>query len=224
MNVLQSKISFNELRNANDFKKLTDKEFELLSENVTLRSYKKGQTLFDEGDCRTKFYYVLEGLVRIERFDESATYFYYDYVTNNSIFPLGGIFQSKDYLHGAQALTNILTFCIPVDLFEKICHQNTEQLIYLIHKLDSIFQFHQQRIQVGLTANAHDRVKQNLYILKEELGIMDDNKEHVKIPYPITLKELATNSGTTRETAGLVVKNLQKNGSIEYKNKLFTFL
>lgn len=223
MNVIHQKANFDKLRNANDFKNLTFDEFELLYKNSTLRSYKKGQTLFDEGDHRSKFYFVLEGLVRIERFDESATYFYYDYVTNNSIFPLGGVFKSNVYLHGAQAMTDITTFCIPTDIFENICYQNTSQLIYLFHKLDTIFQFHQQRIQVGLTPKAQDRVKQNLYILKEELGIVDGKKK-VKIPYPITLKELATNSGTTRETAGLVVKNLQKNGYIEYKKKIFTFL
>ena len=90
---------FSRLRYQADFEHLTEEEFQLLKANVLLRSYKKGQVLFDEGDARDRLYYVIEGLVRIERYDESATYYYYDYVSNNSVFPLGGVFEAEVYTH-----------------------------------------------------------------------------------------------------------------------------
>jgi len=37
------------------------------------------------------------------------------------------------------------------------------------------------------------------------------------------LKELAVNSGTTRETAGQVIKQLKDSGLVNYDKKRFTF-
>ncbi len=78
----------------------------------------------------------------------------------------------------------------------------------MIHKLSKVVEMHELRIQIGLTSSAFDRVKQNLFVLKEELGVPTEDG-HIHIPYPITLKELAVNSGTTRETAGQVIKQLR---------------
>ena len=40
---------------------------------------------------------------------------------------------------------------------------------------------HELRIQIGLTSSAFDRVKQNLFVLKEELGIPTEDG-HISIP------------------------------------------
>lgn len=216
-------FQFSRLRYQEDFENLTDDEFQMLKSNVLLRSYKKGQILFDEGDSRDRLYFVTKGLVRIERYDESATYYYYDYVSNCSVFPLGGIFEEEFYTHSAQAMTDIETFYFPTAIYEKICKDNPKQLLYLVHKLNQIVESHQLRLQTGLTSNAHDRVEQNLYILKKELG-RKESKTKVVIPFPITLKELAINSGTTRETAGQVIKKLKCAGRLEYDKKIFTFI
>ena len=37
-----------------------------IKEQTVLRSYKKGQVLFDEGDERQRFYVLTEGLIRLE--------------------------------------------------------------------------------------------------------------------------------------------------------------
>ncbi|WP_122646816.1 Crp/Fnr family transcriptional regulator [Enterococcus mediterraneensis] len=222
MYVDKTDFQFSRLRYQKDFEQLTDEEFKLLKGNVIFRSYKKGQILFDEGDARDRLYYVTNGLVRLERYDESATYYYYDYVSNNSVFPLGGIFHEKTYCHSAQAMTDIETFYFPAHIFEQVCQNNPKQLIYLTKKLNQIIEAHQLRLQTGLTSNAHDRVKQNLYILKKELG-QKESKNTTVIPFPITLKELAVNSGTTRETAGQVIKKLKQSGCLDYDKKIFTF-
>ena len=62
-------------------------------------------------------------------------------------------------------------------------------------------------------------MKQNLFILKEELGVPTEDG-HITIPYPITLKELAVNSGTTRETAGQVIKQLRDSGLLDYHKSI----
>lgn len=222
MRVSKIDFHFSKLRYQPDFEQFTDEEFQMIKEHTVLRSYKKGQILFDEGDDRQRLYILTKGLVRLERYDESATYYYYDYVNANNLFPMSGIFEDNTYSYTAQAMTDIETFYLPTACYEKIAKNNPNHLIYMIHKLSKVVEMHELRIQIGLTSSAFDRVKQNLFILKEELGVPTEDG-HVEIPYPITLKELAVNSGTTRETAGQVIKQLKDSGLLDYQKKRFTF-
>ena len=88
MRITKIDYHFSKLRYQPDFMHFTDEEFQLIKEHTVLRSYKKGQILFDEGDERQRFYILTKGLVRLERYDESATYYYYDYVNANTLFPM----------------------------------------------------------------------------------------------------------------------------------------
>ncbi|MCH3488640.1 Crp/Fnr family transcriptional regulator, partial [Enterococcus faecium] len=211
MRVNKIDFHFSKLRYQPDFEHFSDEEFQQIKEHTVLRSYKKGQILFDDGDPRQRLYILTKGLVRLERYDESATYYYYDYVNTNNLFPMSGMFGEETYTYTAQAMTDIETFYLPVSYYEKLARKNPEQLIYMIQKISKVVEIHELRIQIGLTSSAFDRVKQNLFILKEELGVPTKDG-HITIPYPITLKELAVNSGTTRETAGQVIKQLRDSG------------
>ena len=222
MRVNRIDFHFSKLRYQPDFENFTDDEFEQIKEHAILRSYKKGQVLFNEGDERQRLYILTEGLIRLERYDESATYYYYDYVVANNLFPMSGIFEESIYTYTAQAMTDIETFSFPVSFYEKIAKKNCKHLLYMIHKLSRVVELHELRIQIGLTSSAFDRVKQNLFVLKEELGVPTEDG-HIHIPYPITLKELAVNSGTTRETAGQVIKQLKDSGLLDYEKKRFIF-
>lgn len=79
-------------------------------------------------------YILTKGLVRLERYDESATYYYYDYVNTNNLFPMSGMFGEETYTYTAQAMTDIETFYLPVSYYEKLARKNPEQLIYMIQK------------------------------------------------------------------------------------------
>ena len=100
---------------------------------------------------------------------------------------MSGILKKALYTYTAQAMTDIETFSFPVSFYEKIAKKNSKYLIYMIHKLSKVVEMHELRIQIGLTSSAFDRVKQNLFVLKEELGVPTEDG-HIHIPYPITLK------------------------------------
>ena len=80
---------------------------------------------------------------------------------------MSGMFGEETYTYTAQAMTDIETFYLPVSYYEKLARKNPEQLIYMIQKISKVVEIHELRIQIGLTSSAFDRVKQNLFILKE---------------------------------------------------------
>lgn len=218
----ESETQFKKLRYFPVFEHFTDEEFQDLFNNFYERSYKKGQILFSEGDIRNRVYFLVDGLVRLERYDESATFNYFDYVKKMTLFPYGGMFSDKEYHYSAQALSDIRVFYLPVEVFERNCLHNPKQLLFMYRKLSKILMEHELRIQTCIASSAYDRVYQTLEYLKNSLSIQNSQGDQV-IPYPITLAEIAINSGTTRETAGHIIKELKAQRIIAYDNKIFVF-
>lgn len=210
------------IRNNQVFSGFTDDEFEKIQDHMYLRQYKKGQVLFDNGDYRNRIYFLIEGLVRVERYDSSGTFCYLDYVKKEHLFPYGGMFFDEFYHFSAYAVTDIEVYYIPTDIFEKISKGNTAQLLYFYQALSTNLESHELKIQYCLASSATVRVVETLAILMKHLG---ENyfSGTIRIPYPITLKEIAINSGTTRETASNVIKTLKKERKLDYCQKHLIF-
>lgn len=85
------------LRENNLFEAFTDLEFQRLQREMRLRKFKKRQVLFNEGDQRDKVFYLVKGLVKLERYDESALYMYTDYVKQEKLFPYDELFADGLY-------------------------------------------------------------------------------------------------------------------------------
>ncbi|UDE94771.1 Crp/Fnr family transcriptional regulator [Carnobacterium viridans] len=223
MTTIQKKvINLYELRYKPIFSEFTDPEFNLLRKNMYLRKYKKGQVLFDEEDIREKIFYLISGLVRLEKYDESAFYTYTDYVKKETLFPYGGMFSDEVYHYSAYAVTDIELYYIPTTLFESLIEKNPKQMIFFYHKLSKILETHEKRLQYMVVSNATNRIIKALNYLMKELGDYT-NPTMVNIPYPITINEIANMSGCSRETVGNTIKKLKEMEKLEYEHKLFVF-
>lgn len=223
MTTIQKKMTnLYELRYAPVFSEFTDPEFNHLRKNMYLRKYKKGQVLFDEGDIREKIFYLVSGLVRLEKYDESAFYTYTDYVKKETLFPYGGMFSDEAYHYSAYAVTDIELYYMPTTLFERTVAENPKQMIYFYHKLSKILESHEKRVQYIVVSNATNRIIKTLNYLMKELG-EHLNPTMVKISYPITINEIANMSGCSRETVGHTIKKLKELDKLEYERKFFLF-
>lgn len=205
------------------FSCLSQEEFSFLSSHIFLRQYKKGQILFYEGDARDRVFYLHAGLIRLEKNDPSANFCYIDYVKHNTFFPYGGLFTDEAYSYTAYAATDIVLYYVPASIFEEVVLGNKQQLLFIYKNLSRVLSYHEIRIRNTITPSASERIIQALAIWMEDLG--EENEDGtITIPYPLTIIELAKMSGTTRETAGAVVKSLKADKAINYERKKFTFI
>lgn len=205
-----------------EFSALSSVEFDQLTTTLRIKSFGKGQVLFDQGDTRDRLYYVLEGVVRLERLDETGNFPFINYVSPYKAFPYRGFFQDKNYTYSAAAMTPITIASFSMASFESVVKQNGAMMVRLITKMGQIINETEDRLQKMVTSSATHRIKQALVMFGEDLGDESDQKL-TEIPYPITLKELAWVSGTTRETAGQVVSKLVEEGKVNYQHKTFQF-
>lgn len=193
--------------------------FDKLAIEISSRTISKGQVLFYSGDRRDRFFLLVEGYARIEQFDSSDQFSYMDYIKKGALLPFGGIFQDERYHYTASAVTDLRCFVIPVNLYEACVQESKEQLLYITRKLSSIIEFQELRLRNVVTASAKERVIQSLAILCKDYEELGD-----KIPFPISMKEIAKLAATTRETVNQVLKNLVENKKIHYERKQLTFI
>lgn len=198
----------------------TDKELEEFACFLYFRTYKKGQQLFTAGDPRERIYFLVNGFVKFEKTNQTASLAYSDYISPNTLFPYGGIFSDKEYHYSAIAVTDIELYYIPTFYFEDMVKQNRKQLVYLVKTLSSILQLHESRLQTITNSNAQDRVVHAISYLMSDLGVKEGND--VVVNCPMTTTEISKLSGTSRETVSHVLSELKKSNVLSFASKKIT--
>lgn len=175
---------------------------------VYRRSYKKGQMLYIEEDPRDRIYFLISGYVKLVKEDDNGNSVYYHYIKNLEVFPWVGMITDHTYNHSAEAATDIEVLYIPKDCFEQQLHRNHRLLSKVIHKLSAIIKRREEQVIKMKNGNAKLRVMQTLENLMVDLG--EKIGEDIIIDCPITIKEIANVSGTSRETVSKVLKQLKQ--------------
>jgi CRP-like cAMP-binding protein len=187
-----------------------------------LRSYKKHQLLFMEGDPRDKIFFLLDGYVMYESGSKGGTMLYLDFIKSNQLFPYGGIFTDRVYDQTAIAATDIQVYFIPTHVFEDLLKTNPKSLICIISRLSDILHLHQKRVQTILTPNAQERVLHSLKFLMDDLGEQDGDE--IIISCPLTAANISKISGTTRETVSLIINQLKREQVLSVTSKKIRIL
>lgn len=210
------------LRPLPEFCEFTDAEFQTLMAQMQVKTYPKGQVLFDYGDSRDRFYFVIKGVIRLERLDETGNFTFINYVKTQTGFPYRGLYSGQEYPYTATALTPITVALLSMSTLEQLIATNPQVTKQVLRQMSFLIDRTETRLQKLVTSSAANRVVQALIVFGTDMGELGENGQ-VTIPYPITLIELARLSGTTRETAGQVVSKLEAAGKLRYQKKRFCF-
>lgn len=212
---------YESLQTRDFFSRLTLQQMNRLKTQSVIHQYRKGQILYFQTELKQYVYFLLKGLIRIEKSDQLAEHTYYDYIKEDTFFPYGDLFSQRRHDHTAIALTEIDLLLIPHEVFCDIVVENKDQLLYMYTQVSNILSFQELRLQLTTISNAMDRVTHSLALWMMDMGKQYDSI--VEIPYPLTIMELAEVSGTTRETAGKVVKDLSNEHKLEFTRKKIIF-
>lgn len=207
-----------------DFCYLSEQEILKLQGNSISHIYKKGQVLYDFGDERLYMYFLVSGVIRFEKIDNTGTFNYLQFKKAKCLLPYMDLFSNNSYFVSAVAHTDIEVILIPTKLFEEIISTNTQQLIYALTQQTELLQTQILKIQKGILNNTNYRVTTTLAIIYKELGEKQYPQGYVAVPCPITINDIARASGTTRETASTIIKKLIAAKKIKYQRKYITFL
>lgn len=207
-----------------DFRHLSDQDIQKLREIGVPRTYKKGQVLYDFGDERLYMYFLVSGVIRFEKIDDTGTFNYLHFKKAKCLLSYLDLFSNEPYFVSAIAHNDIEVISISTKLFEEIISNNTQQLVYALTQQSSLLRTQILKVQKGILNNTNYRVTTTLAIIYKELGEKQYPQGHVTVPCTITVNDMARASGTTRETTSTVIKKLMVARKIDYRRKYITFL
>lgn len=174
---------------------------------LEVRSYKSGQTLFFEGNECEKVGIVKDGIVSIKSFFSSGKEVTYNRLEKGMMFGNNLIFSSSPYYRGdVICLEDSVVAFATKDQMLKILKENNEFLeAFLAEQADFSKQLNLQ-IKLLSISSAKDRV---LYYLTFNKGFLRFK----------SITELASTLFLARETLSRTLTNLVDEGSIQIKNK-----
>ncbi len=207
----------NELLSFDILAKLSDRELKQLERLMYWRTYKKGQVLFMEGDPRERLYFLVKGIVKVEKVNDEATLAYTDYIRPKMMFPYCGLFFDRVYRVTVTAFTDIEIYYIQADCFEEFLKRNNQQLLHVIQTLSQIIFQHELRLQALTAAHASDRIMYSIRYLMDQFGVREGR--NIVIDFPMTTTDISKLSGTSRETVSHVISQLKKDDVLSYSSK-----
>lgn len=92
------------LRRHPEFSQLSDKYINQLIDEMTVKTYHRGQILFDQGDTRDRFYYLIDGVCKSFHWDKDGGEQLYLYIRPEKAFPYIGLFEDDRYAYTVQTI------------------------------------------------------------------------------------------------------------------------
>lgn len=183
------------------------------------KSFSKGEIILVEGEVPPYAYVIKKGVVKTYNLTAEGQEKPITFDVPFETFPLGWVFskiQSAQYFY--EAFTDCEVTVIPRDELVEYILKHSDATHELLDILISRHLQFQMRINALEQSKATNKVINTLHYLCLRFG--KDVKEHtVKVELPLTQQDLANFMGLTRETTGIELKKLEKQGIISYRRQ-----
>ncbi len=183
--------------------------------------FKKGQSLFMEGDKKKGIYFIKQGKVKCVRFDRSGKEIIFKFSTSGETLGYSMIFVgTENHEYCAICMDDTVICFIPYHITKNDLQNNYELL-----KLLSQIQYEDmasmlQTIMNGANKNVRERIAYAILLLQQKFG--NDKEGYTDIS--VTREEIANMSATTTESSIRYISEFQKEKVIDIKNRKIKIL
>ncbi|MCT8978767.1 Crp/Fnr family transcriptional regulator [Clostridium sp. CX1] len=195
------------------FSTLQDEQLKEIADMVIHRKYKKGQTIFFEGDISDKLYIVNRGKVKIFRYTkEGKEQILYILSDGDFIGELSLLKKGKLEFNG-EALEDTAICMLTKEDFDRILGDNpniTLKILEVVHDRVVNLEHLVERLS---TKDVESRVIGVLLSLAGDFG--KEVNGTVELELPLSREEIGNYSGLTRETVSRTLTSMQEEGTIE---------
>jgi CRP/FNR family transcriptional regulator len=169
----------------------------------------------------TSIYYIKNGFLRSYLINEDGNETTLNIYKSGSYLPLSLALTRKVNPYFYQSMTPMTVYKAPFKEVIKFI-KNDEELLYdLVKRLSSGIEGFIVRSQFLLRSDARQKVTSNLYLLSKRFGKKLSNGK-IKIALPLIHQDIANMAGLSRETTSLILKDLEREGLVSRKGKIWT--
>ncbi len=210
------------LKNIFIFSGFSLEELESMQQAAGEENFKKGQTIFLEGDSPLWIHLLKKG--RIKLFKESAG-------GKETILRIVGagesfgelvIFDGRPYSYSAKSMEAATILKIPRIRFLEMVRRNPSMSFEIVLELSRQLRDAQDTVQALAVERVERRIVNLLLKLSERIG--QNEKGKMKIPVILTRQDIADMVGSTVETTIRIISRLSKAGYLETKGKTIFIL
>ncbi len=198
------------------FSGLSSQDIELLLSIMKLKTFGKGEMLFEEGEAASGFYVVREGRVKIFKLSSEGKERILHIVMPCQSFADAAIFDDGCYPAFAQTLVPSELVFFPKREFLKLLHTHSQLSINMIAGLSRYLRQFTVQIEDLTFRDVPARLARYLISLGAE------NRRSIVLP--IAKAQLASNLGTTSETLSRTLRKLTDDGILLVRGKTIEIL
>jgi CRP-like cAMP-binding protein len=178
--------------------------------------FKKGQSLFMEGDKKKGIYFIKEGKIKCIKLDQEGKEVIFNFVTSGDTLGYSLIFLDAENHEYCSVCMEDSTICyMPYHLTKNEIQNNHEFLKLITQILYKDMSSLLQIVMNGAHKNVRERIASSIMILQQKFG----NDEEGYINISVTREELANMSATTIESSIRYISEFQKDKIINIRNK-----
>lgn len=210
------------LRKVPFFEPLKEEELRSLLPFIKEKKYKKNQTIFHEGEPGRYLFMIRSGNVKIYKLSEDGREKILRVFGADEFFAELPLLDGGKYPASAETLSAATLLCLSRENFLKILSDNP-QIMSKIHEIVGNRLRHFTSMVTDLTLKDASRRLAGFLLEKAEEKDLFSSKE-IRFPLELTHNEIASLIGTARETVSRTLRQLQKEGMIEIKDRYITVL
>lgn len=204
------------------FSPLAEEELNSLLPCLKEKNYKKNQVVFHEGAPGRQLFLIRSGNVKVFKLSEDGREKILRVFGPGDFFAELPLLDGGKYPASAETLSPATLVCLSREDFLKILSGNP-QILQKIHEIVGNRLRHFTNAVTDLTLKDASRRLAGFLLEKTEEYQILTSKE-IRFPMELTHQEIASLIGTARETVSRTLRQFQKEGVIEIKDRYITVL
>lgn len=178
-------------------------------------NFKKGETIFHEGDKVTGIYFVYEGKVKVHKKWGDDKELIVRFANQGAIVGHRGLGTDNTYPVSATALEPVTVCFIDLEFFQSTLKVNPEFTIKLMTFFAEELYVSEKKMRNLAHMPVKGRIAQALVTLSERFGTAEDGSIDIRL----SRQDLASFAGTTYETVFRIMNELVNDQLVEVQGK-----
>ena len=195
---------------------LTIDEKDDLSVNKGNNFYKKGQSVFYEGNQSHGLFCIYKGKVKLSKLGENGKEQVVRFAKSGDVLGYRSLFSNEPYQATATAIEDTYVCHLSSDSFMELIKTNPKLSWEAMKLLSEDLKNAEQHLINITQKTVKERIAEALLILYKTFGFLEDG---VTLDITLTRAEIGDIAGTTTETTIRTLAQLKKEGVIELSGK-----
>ena len=200
------------------FCSLGEVELKDVSDHKITNVYKKGQTLFVQGNHPFGLYCISSGNIKVTKVGADGKESIVRIASSGDVLGHRSLFTDQHYMATATALDETKVCFLDKKFIMKVIQEQPTVSMNIIEKLSSDMGAAESKLSSLHQKNVRERLAELLLLLKESHGEKIEDGRY-KINLKLTREEMATMIGTANETLIRFISEFKETGLIEQEGK-----